>query len=72
MSDSLLPVLVEVPEGWDRFGQKPFFSGGDGLPRSANSPNRDYEQLTGRYTPLSLTTAFRDQSANLLGIIDLD
>jgi hypothetical protein len=33
ISDSLLPVLVEVPEGWVRFGQKPFFSGGDGLPK---------------------------------------
>jgi len=40
ISDSLLPVLVEVPEGLDLFGQKLFFSGGDG----------------GRYTPLSLTT----------------
>jgi len=30
MSDSLFPVLIEVPEGWDRFGQKPFFSGGEG------------------------------------------
>jgi uncharacterized protein YbdZ (MbtH family) len=31
MSDSLFPVLIEVPDGWDRFGQKPFFSGGEGL-----------------------------------------
>lgn len=30
MSDSLFPVLIEVPEVWDRFGQKPFFSGGEG------------------------------------------
>jgi len=31
ISDSLFPVLMEVPEVWDRFGQKPFFSGGEGL-----------------------------------------
>jgi hypothetical protein len=31
ISESLFPVPVEVPEGRDRFGQKPFFSGGDGL-----------------------------------------
>ena len=27
---SLLRVLIEVPDGCDRLGQKPFFSGGEG------------------------------------------
>jgi len=41
---SLLRVLIEVPDGCDRLGQKPFFSGGEG----------------GKYTPLSLTTISKD------------
>jgi hypothetical protein len=40
ISESPLTELFDVPEGLDRRGQKPFFSGGEG----------------GRYTPLSLTT----------------
>ena len=67
ISDSLVRVLVEVPEGLERLGQNPFFSGGEGLRDVSNHPNTSSDQeLTGRYTPLSLTTVCGYQSANLL------
>lgn len=65
MSDSLSRVAVVVPEGFVRRGQKPFFSGGDGFP-DVSSYRQDLRgRLTGRYTPLSLTTIFESQSAIL-------
>jgi hypothetical protein len=65
ISDSLSRVAVVVPEGFVRRGQKPFFSGGDGFP-DVGSYRQDLRgRLTGRYTPLSLTTIFEGQSAIL-------
>lgn len=41
MSDSLSLVPIEVPEGLERLGQKPFFSGGDGYRRVSEGRKRD-------------------------------
>ena len=65
ISDSLSRVAVDVPEGFDRRGQKPFFSGGDGFPGVSSYRPVLRLRLTGRYTPLSLTTVFESQSAIL-------
>jgi hypothetical protein len=57
---SLRRVLIELPEGCDRFGQKPFFSGGEGYGDiSANIATIRIREPTGKYTPLSLTTVFQ-------------
>jgi len=70
MSDSLFPVLVEVPEVWDRFGQNPFFSGGEGL-RHVSRHFRLRFEATYREIHSTIIDDFDIQSARLLQTIFL-
>lgn len=60
ISAKLLFVLEDVLDGLERRGQNPFFSGGDGYRYSQSCSRRQGFGflLTGKYTPLSLTTVW--------------
>ncbi len=62
MSDSLLRVLVDTPDGLDLRGQNAFFSGGEGWWGISSILKVEGSQTihTGRYTPESLTTVFQE------------